>query len=68
MKIVVRIASSYVVNRYKVNDDYVLGDDEVQDVREDVHIGDWYESREGRFYRPIGSTPEDSPLFEGGGE
>jgi hypothetical protein len=34
------------------------------DVNQDIHIGDWYEAREDRFYRPIGSTPQDSPLFE----
>lgn len=32
----------------------------IEDVNENVNIGDWYESAEGIFYRPL-STPPDWP-------
>lgn len=66
------IKDNYVINRVVIEPEdfdgftYPLPHDSIiEDVDTNIHIGDWYEVAENRFYRPIGSTPEDSPLYNG---
>lgn len=64
MKVICVIESNYVVNRKVVDDAYELRPGEVEDATQSVGIGDWYEEREGVFYRPINAVPPDSPFKE----
>jgi hypothetical protein len=65
------IKDNYVINRIKIApedfEDYTYPGDHdliIEDVDMIIHIGDWWEVAESKFYRPIGGTPEDSPLYE----
>lgn len=64
MKIIVQITSNYVTNRIVVGDDYVLAENEREDIDQCIGIGDWYEASEGVFYRPVNAVPPDSPFAE----
>lgn len=64
------IKDNYVVNRFRIepetfeNFEYPHPHDLLKiDEDMNIHIGDWYEEPEDKFYRPIGGTPEDSPLY-----
>ncbi len=66
MGIYLVLKSNYVINR--INWDGVTeiehrGDTAIEDVNENVSIGDWYEEAEGVFYTPR-SKPEDINLPE----
>lgn len=67
-KIWVSIKNNYVVNRFiwdgvtpytpPYEYDFIL-----QDVNENINIGDWYESTEGIFYRPLSTPPDWHPII-----
>lgn len=64
------IKDNYVIDRIEADPEKLEGweypfphDKIIEDVNTCIHIGDWYEEPEDTFYRPIGKTPEDSPLY-----
>ena len=61
------IKQNYVINRITLDQqmypDYQYPfehDAIIEDINENVNIGDWYEDAEGIFYRPL-ATPPDWP-------
>ena len=59
------VKQNYVIDKItwdqQMYPDYVYFfsyDSMIEDINENVGIGDWYESSEGIFYRPL-STPPD---------
>lgn len=66
-KIYVVIKSNYVIDRIYWNPqtypDYQYPFEHdlfLEDINQNINIGDWYDSAEGIFYRPL-STPPDWP-------
>jgi hypothetical protein len=58
------IKQNYVVDRIVADSDFVYPfehDFMIEDVDNNIHIGDWYEESEGLFYRPVNGTPPDVP-------
>lgn len=58
------IKSNYVSARVVGADGYIYPhphDMQVPDPLGNLHLGDWYESTEQIFYRPINGTPPDWP-------
>lgn len=58
------IKDNYVIDRIVADSDFVYPfahDLMIEDVDNNIHIGDWYEESEGIFYRPVNGTPPDVP-------
>ena len=66
-KILCIVKNNYVINRVVIDDSdnnytYPFPHDlVVEDVDAVFGVGDWYESSEQIFYRPVNATPPDLP-------
>lgn len=58
------IKNNYVIDRINAPEGFVYPNPHdliLEDVNLNIHIGDWYESDENIFYRPINGVPPDLP-------
>jgi hypothetical protein len=63
--IYVIVKNNYVIDRIIADQGFVYPhphDKMIEDVEQNISIGDWYEEAEDLFYRPVNGIPPDSPL------
>ena len=63
MQIYLVIKNNYVINRTVGIPPTEEGQEIVEDVKQEIHIGSWYEKDEGVFYFPF-TKPDDPNLPE----
>jgi hypothetical protein len=63
--IFVIVKDNYVIDRIVADAGFAYPyphDFMIEDVDQNIHIGDWHEQAEDIFYRPVTAIPPDSPF------